>query len=154
MRFAILGTTRAWRADGQEVAIGGRALRALLAYLLVRPGETVSVDSLVEDLYGDRPALDAGHALQSQISRLRRALAEATIDSLPSGYRLPVGTHQIDVEEFERLSDERRLACLEDRLEAELHIGEHTAAVAELRELATRHSLRERPHGLLMRALV
>ena len=200
MRFEILGTTRAWRADGREVVIGGPALRALLALLLVRAGEAVSVDSLVEDLYGDRPSHDAGHALQSQVSRLRRTLAEVTIDSLPSGYRLLKDTHQIDVDQFERLSEdgrraltggephsaaellraalalwrgaaladvadapsaqalairleERRLACVEDRIEAELQLGEHQAAVAELRELVTRHPLRERPHGLLMRAL-
>ncbi|MFD0743339.1 BTAD domain-containing putative transcriptional regulator [Phytohabitans flavus] len=201
MRFGILGTTRAWRADGREVIIGGPALRTLLALLLVRAGEAVSVDSLVEELYGERPSLDAGHALQSQISRLRRTLAEVTIDSLPSGYRLLTGDHKIDATEFERLSEEgrqalgegdprraaallgaalvlwrgaaladvadapsaramasrleeRRSAAVEDRIEAELRLGEHLAAVAELRELVTRNPLRERPHGLLMRALV
>ncbi|MGE7391577.1 BTAD domain-containing putative transcriptional regulator [Streptomyces sp. NPDC004126] len=49
--------------------------------------------------------------------------------------------------------EEARLAALEDRIEAELRLGEHRAAVAELRELADRHPLRERPAALLMRAL-
>ncbi|MEW2412478.1 BTAD domain-containing putative transcriptional regulator [Streptomyces sp. NPDC046866] len=49
--------------------------------------------------------------------------------------------------------EEARLAALEDRIEAELRLGEHRAAVPELRELVGRHPLRERLAGLLMRAL-
>ncbi|MEV0233383.1 BTAD domain-containing putative transcriptional regulator [Nonomuraea sp. NPDC050786] len=49
--------------------------------------------------------------------------------------------------------EERRLGALEDRIEGELRLGEHRAAVAELRELVGRHPLRERLAGLLMRAL-
>ncbi|TQS29868.1 BTAD domain-containing putative transcriptional regulator [Microbispora sp. KK1-11] len=49
--------------------------------------------------------------------------------------------------------EELRLAALEDRIEGELRLGEHRAAVAELRELVGRHPLRERLAGLLMRAL-
>jgi len=198
VRFGILGPTRAWHDDG-EVVIGGPALRALLALLLARPGEVVSVDVLVEDLYGDRSP-GAGHALQSQISRLRRALAGVTIDSLSSGYRLSVDSDDIDVREFERLAQEGRralaadqlpqaeaslvaalalwrgepladapdapsaralvlrlaelrLGAIEDLLETRLHLGEQQAVVAELREMVARHPLRERPQGLLLRAL-
>ncbi|MGW7824890.1 ATP-binding protein [Streptomyces puniciscabiei] len=49
--------------------------------------------------------------------------------------------------------EELRLTALEDRLETDLARGEHRSAVAELRELARRHPLRERPAALLMRAL-
>ncbi|MGO4757554.1 AfsR/SARP family transcriptional regulator, partial [Streptomyces sp. 2MCAF27] len=48
---------------------------------------------------------------------------------------------------------ELRLGALEDRIEGELRLGEHRAAVPELRELVGRHPLRERSAGLLMRAL-
>ncbi|MGW0445643.1 AfsR/SARP family transcriptional regulator, partial [Streptosporangium sandarakinum] len=74
MRFGILGTTQAWRDDEGEVNLGGPARRALLTLLLARPGEAVAADRLIDDLYGERPPDGAGHALQSQISRLRRAL--------------------------------------------------------------------------------
>ncbi len=205
MRFGILGTTAVWRDDGSEVAVGGPALRALLALLLAHHGELVTTHTLIDDLYGDRAPGDAGHALQSRISRLRRALAtvaidSVAIDSLPSGYRLSIDGDDIDVGRFERLADagrralaagqpeqsaailadalalwrgdaiadvpdapsvralaqrleERRLAAVEDRLEARLDIGEHHTLIAELRELVARQPLRERPQGLLLRAL-
>ncbi|WP_282205192.1 ATP-binding protein [Kitasatospora fiedleri] len=49
--------------------------------------------------------------------------------------------------------EELRLAAVEDRVEAELALGLHRGLVAELEGLAAAHPLRERLHGLLMRAL-
>ncbi|MCK2215540.1 AAA family ATPase [Actinomadura sp. ATCC 31491] len=49
--------------------------------------------------------------------------------------------------------EELRLAALEDRIEELAGWASTAAAVAELRELAARHPLRERPAALLMRAL-
>ncbi|MEO3785724.1 BTAD domain-containing putative transcriptional regulator [Actinocorallia sp. B10E7] len=48
--------------------------------------------------------------------------------------------------------DELRLSARETRCEAALGAGLIDRALAELRELASAHPLRERPHGLLMRA--
>ncbi|MER5643126.1 BTAD domain-containing putative transcriptional regulator [Streptosporangium sp. NPDC002524] len=49
--------------------------------------------------------------------------------------------------------EEARLAATEDRVEAELGLGRHSALVAGLQELTARHPLRERLHGLRVRAL-
>ena len=49
--------------------------------------------------------------------------------------------------------EELRVAALEDRLAADLDLGGHAAAVAELEELAGRYPFRERLAGLLMLAL-
>jgi DNA-binding SARP family transcriptional activator/RecA/RadA recombinase len=49
--------------------------------------------------------------------------------------------------------EEHRLAALEDRLAAELAVGGHAGAAAELAELVGLHPFRERLHGLLMLAL-
>ncbi|MEV4058524.1 AfsR/SARP family transcriptional regulator [Nonomuraea dietziae] len=81
MRFGILGATTAWRADGTRVPLGGPTPRALLALLLARAGQVVSADFLIDSVYGERPPADATHALQSQISRLRRSF---TIELLPA----------------------------------------------------------------------
>ncbi|GII56535.1 SARP family transcriptional regulator [Planotetraspora thailandica] len=111
MRFGILGTTRAWRDDGSEVLLGGPARRALLALLSVRVGEVVPSERLIDDLYGGQAGDGAGHALQSQVSRLRRALGPgAAIEFVPGGYRLVVDPEDVDVCRFERLSGEGRQA--------------------------------------------
>ncbi|MDX3226656.1 BTAD domain-containing putative transcriptional regulator [Streptomyces sp. ME19-01-6] len=199
MRFGILGEIRAWRDDGAEAALGGPARRALLALLLVRPGEVVSIDRLADEL--DPGGALSAHALQSQVSRLRTALGPAAaIERAGAGYRIVVAPDDVDACRFERLAregraalgdgdpgravallrealelwrgpalaevdggetarsaavrlEELRLGALEDRVEGELRLGEHRAAVPELRELVGRHPLRERPAGLLMRAL-
>jgi len=54
--------------------------------------------------------------------------------------------------ETERLA-ERRLATIEERLDAELALGRHAALVAELGHLVEEHPFRERLRGQLMLAL-
>ena len=49
--------------------------------------------------------------------------------------------------------EELRLACTEDRVDADLACGRHDALVAELEVLTRAHPLRERLHGQLMLAL-
>jgi DNA-binding SARP family transcriptional activator len=49
--------------------------------------------------------------------------------------------------------DELRMQALEQRLNADLHLGRHMEIVPELRHLATAHPLRERLQGLLMLGL-
>ncbi len=48
---------------------------------------------------------------------------------------------------------ELRLQALETRIEADLHLGRHVEVIAELRQLAAEHPLRERLHTALMLAL-
>ncbi|MFC6895998.1 BTAD domain-containing putative transcriptional regulator [Nonomuraea dietziae] len=107
MRFGILGATTAWRADGTRVPLGGPTPRALLALLLARAGQVVSADFLIDSVYGEQPPADATHALQSQISRLRRSF---TIELLPGGYRLDVDPSSVDAHVFLRTADEGRAA--------------------------------------------
>ena len=54
--------------------------------------------------------------------------------------------------EIERL-DDLRLACVEDRIEADLAMGRHAAVVGELDTLIRQHPLRERLRGQHMLAL-
>ncbi len=49
--------------------------------------------------------------------------------------------------------EELRLACLEDRIDADLALGGHAVLSGELDALVARHPLRERLHGHLMLAL-
>lgn len=49
--------------------------------------------------------------------------------------------------------DERRMACVEERIEADLAMGRHADLVAELEALVAEHPVRERLRGQLMVAL-
>ncbi|GAA2264181.1 BTAD domain-containing putative transcriptional regulator [Nonomuraea roseoviolacea subsp. roseoviolacea] len=124
MRFGILGQTRAWRDDGTEVSLGGPARRALLALLLVRPGEAVAAERLADEI--DPNAGTSAHALHSQVSRLRSALGgRAAIERAATGYRIVVPDDDVDACRFERLAAAGRSALRE---------GDPGRAVTLLRE--------------------
>ena len=63
----------------------------------------------------------------------------------------------LESESFARIEVQRlealRLVVVEDRIEAELATGRHTALCSELGQLVAEHPLRERLHGQLMLAL-
>jgi predicted ATPase/DNA-binding SARP family transcriptional activator len=108
MEVGILGPLMV--ADGGRlVEIGGARLRALLIRLAANAGGWVSVGELVEDLWEGDPPGDEVNALQSLVSRLRRALPAAElIESGPAGYRLAVDPDAVDGIRFERLAVQGR----------------------------------------------
>ncbi|MBM7438609.1 BTAD domain-containing putative transcriptional regulator [Streptomyces sp. HB132] len=106
MHYGILGTTRALRADGTAVALGGARLRALLTVLALRPGRTVPAGVLVDEVWGGDPPSDAPGALQALVSRLRRALGRDAVASAENGYLLVADPDAVDLHRFERLAAE------------------------------------------------
>ncbi|MEV6101969.1 BTAD domain-containing putative transcriptional regulator [Nocardia sp. NPDC051981] len=119
MEFGILGPIEARRADGGPFPIGGPQVRALLAVLALDAGRVVGRERLIDDLYGSEPPGDVGHALQSQVSRLRRALRTGVgdgefVESAGAGYRLAVDPESVDALRFARLAEQGRKA-LRDR---------------------------------------
>ncbi|MFE1802221.1 BTAD domain-containing putative transcriptional regulator [Streptomyces sp. NPDC059517] len=106
VRYRILGTTQALRTDGTLVPVGGARLRALLTVLALRPGRTVSVAVLVDEVWGADPPADAPGALQALVGRLRRALGADAIGSDEGGYRLRAAADDVDLHRFERLAGE------------------------------------------------
>ncbi|SEK45661.1 BTAD domain-containing putative transcriptional regulator [Rhodococcus maanshanensis] len=114
MRFGVLGPLRAETAPGRPIAITERKVRALLAALLVHPGKPVSVDRLVEALWGDEPPPTAPSTLQTKISLLRRAFEQAEpggrelVAFQTSGYLLRVDDDAVDATRFERLAARAR----------------------------------------------
>ncbi|WP_314411234.1 AfsR/SARP family transcriptional regulator [Streptomyces sp. DSM 40484] len=106
VRYRILGTTQALRPDGTLVPVGGARLRALLTVLALRPGRTVSVAVLVDEVWGADPPADAPGALQALVGRLRRALGADAIGSDEGGYRLRAAADDVDLHRFERLAGE------------------------------------------------
>ncbi|NIH86791.1 BTAD domain-containing putative transcriptional regulator [Amycolatopsis granulosa] len=123
MRVALLGPVRAQADDGTPIDIGGARLRMLLARLALDPGRAVGTGALIDGLWGADPPADAGNALQSLVSRLRRALGGAgTVRSSPGGYTLDA---EVDTHRFEELAGRGR---------RELAAGRHAEAAAVLAE--------------------
>ncbi|MFE2279350.1 BTAD domain-containing putative transcriptional regulator [Streptomyces sp. NPDC059454] len=104
VRYRILGTTQALRPDGTVVPVGGARLRALLTVLALRPGRTVPVGLLVDEVWDGDPPADATGALQALVGRLRRTLGADEIASADGGYRLTAAPDDIDLHRFERLA--------------------------------------------------
>lgn len=109
MRFGVLGPLAVWTDAGEPVTIPGLKVRALLTDLLVHEGHPVSVDRLVDDLWGDdRPANPAG-ALQVRVSQLRKALEDAEpgaknlVVSRAPGYLLRCDDGALDAARFAAL---------------------------------------------------
>lgn len=101
--LGVLGPLVLYRGDARP-SLGGPKARQILATLVARRGRAVSVDRLVDTLWGDEPPASATASVQSHISRLRKILdPELTIPHEPGGYRLVVHDAVIDADRFEEL---------------------------------------------------
>jgi len=132
MRFQVLGPLEV-EADDGPVVLGGPKERLLLALLLTRPNQVVSVDALVRGLWGERPPATAAKTLQSHVKRLRRVLepgrargaAGEVLVTREPGYLLRVPPAALDATRFEELTAAGRRALSE---------GQTDAAASMLRE--------------------
>jgi DNA-binding SARP family transcriptional activator len=105
--FGLLGPLDV--RDGElSIELPKRKPRALLGALLLRVGETVSTDRLVEALWGERPPRTARDALQNNVVVLRKALGPEVLLTQGTGYVLDVRRDQIDVARFDDLLGKAR----------------------------------------------
>ncbi|MDX2861672.1 AfsR/SARP family transcriptional regulator, partial [Streptomyces scabiei] len=127
LEFRLLGPVEAWHGD-RPLRLGGPKPRALLAVLLLRAGQVVPADALVDVIWGDEPPDTARALVQTYVSALRRALpgeAAEAIETRPPGYVMRPGTGRVDLLEFEAGTAHARRAAAE---------GDHTGAARLLRE--------------------
>jgi DNA-binding SARP family transcriptional activator len=89
--------------SGIVLEIAGTRLRALLIMLALRPGQQVPASELIDGLWADQAPAGAANALQALVSRLRRALPGAVIETRPAGYRLRLDPHSTDDRERGRV---------------------------------------------------
>ena len=113
-------------SDGRVIDVSGARLRGLLIRLALDAPRPVSSSALIEALWGDNPPADEANALQSLVSRLRRALGDADLVSQAlGGYRLNIAHDDVDVHRFATLARDGR---------QQLRAGRPDAAAATLRQ--------------------
>ena len=76
---------------GASIALGPPRQRALLARLLLDANHTVSIDRLVDDLWGEDVPGTAAKMIQIHVSRLRKLLPGALVTCSPGYARRPIG---------------------------------------------------------------
>ena len=129
VEYRILGPIEVLDDMGERVPLGGPKQRALLAILLLRAGQLVSVDRLMDDLWGDEPPDTARNTIQVYVSQLRKIMraAGAGADALVTqgvGYLLAPLGDGLDLNRFMRLGNEGRESLTE---------GDAEVAVVRLR---------------------
>ncbi|MFI6921148.1 BTAD domain-containing putative transcriptional regulator [Nonomuraea spiralis] len=109
MQFRILGPLEVRSAEG-TVEIRGVKRRALLAALLLHPGQVVSVNRLVETLWEEAPRSAASN-IRTYVADLRASLGALRVVSHSSGYLIRVEPGELDLLLFETLADKGRQAA-------------------------------------------
>ncbi len=114
VEFRVLGPLEVC-VGGQRVELAGPKQRALLGVLLANRGEVVPTNHLVAEVWDGDPPATGQKALQVQVSRLRRILDGAEVETRPTGYLLRVPTGSLDLDTFHALVTEARDAASSGR---------------------------------------
>src|SRR5262245_9512229 len=103
MRFKILGSFEVVTDDDRDVPLGGAKQSTVLAILLLRVGEVIARDRLIDELWGEAAPTRAASTLQVHISNLRKALGDGVIVTAGGGYRLERNAVELDADQFSEL---------------------------------------------------
>jgi DNA-binding SARP family transcriptional activator len=127
MRFRMLGPLEVWSEDGWG-GISAAKWRSLLACLLLKPGQIVPTETLIQELWGDVPPPTANNLVSIYVHRLRGVIGDSEGQVLAHrkpGYQLRVADDDTDVRKFETLvADARRVLAGGDAETAAALLGE------------------------------
>lgn len=98
------------RSTTGSLPLGGSKPATLLAVLALAVGEVVSLDEIVEAVWGSRPPRNSRATVHTNVSALRKALATDVIVRRGGGYALDVPPEQVDAHEFVRRAAQGRRA--------------------------------------------
>jgi DNA-binding SARP family transcriptional activator len=110
----MLGPLEVRTDSGQIIEVAGARLRVLLIMLALHPGQLVTAGQLIDGLWLREMPAAAANALQALVSRLRRALPGAMIESRPAGYQLMLDPRSTDIVRFEDLAAAGRAQLRDD----------------------------------------
>jgi DNA-binding SARP family transcriptional activator len=110
LRFQVLGRVRAW-CGTEEIDVGPRKQRAVLAALLLHAGQPLSCPEIMEFVWPDTESTTVPNALYTYVHRLREALDPqrdawargGVVTSVFGGYVLRIEPEQVDVHRFRQL---------------------------------------------------
>lgn len=110
MRVRVLGDLEVL-VDDVALELGGPKPRALLALLVVGDGRPVSLEHLIDQIWGDEPPVRVEASLQSYVARLRRVLEPTrgsrttarVLRTHPGGYSLDLPPDAVDARRFTSL---------------------------------------------------
>jgi DNA-binding SARP family transcriptional activator/class 3 adenylate cyclase/WD40 repeat protein/energy-coupling factor transporter ATP-binding protein EcfA2 len=111
LAFRVLGPLEVLDGD-RRVDIGGPKERLVLALLLARVNSPVSVDALMDAVWGDRPPRTAERTVHAYVARVRRTLEprrprgepSTVLETVGRGYQLRLDATQLDAARFAQLA--------------------------------------------------
>jgi DNA-binding SARP family transcriptional activator len=124
-KFAVLGPVQVRDSAGRQVSVGGARPRALTCALVAEAGRVVSVDRLIDRVWGDEPPPAAVGTLYAYVSQLRKLLdpdrrgnaTSGVISTTGSGYLLHAAPAEVDATLFELLVEHAEAAAPAEALE-------------------------------------
>jgi DNA-binding SARP family transcriptional activator len=126
VEFRILGPV-AVEHGGRLCGIAPARQRAVLVALLLRANRAVSLDTLVDLVWGDPPPKRAESAIRQDVGKLRRVLPEPVLHTTSSGYLLQVAADSLDLLRFQRLLEYARQLLGQSPADAAAVLGEALA---------------------------
>ncbi|MCU0478699.1 MAG: winged helix-turn-helix domain-containing protein, partial [Chloroflexi bacterium] len=134
MEFRVLGSVEVIE-DGRRLTVASGRQLALLAFLLVHANHTVSVERIIEELWGDEPPGSGAKTVAFHMSRLRDALEpgrqrgslNGVVATETGGYVLRVDPDRIDAVRFEHLASQGRAILSSDPETARARLDEALA---------------------------
>ena len=110
--FRILGPVEVWTGEGWS-SIGAGKQRSVLATLLLRPGEPVSLDALIDEVWPDKAPAKAANLISVYVHHLRRLIGDTdgrVLVTRAPGYQVVLGPGELDADRFAALVADGRQA--------------------------------------------
>src|SRR5580765_4059252 len=100
-QFRVLGPLTVVDREGTAVALGGVKQRCFLAILVLNANRVLSVDMLIDAIWGEQPPASAKTMLHQFASRLRPVVAPAgALVTRKPGYVLELTRDAVDANRF------------------------------------------------------
>ncbi|WCL88282.1 AfsR/SARP family transcriptional regulator [Streptomyces sp. JCM 35825] len=113
VRYEILGQLRVIEGTSAKT-VKAQKVEILLAALVIRSEQVVTVDQLIREIWGEKPPRSATAGLYVYVSQIRKLLSRAgtqasPVLTKPPGYMLlTASTDEVDLRDFTRLMKEGR----------------------------------------------